>query len=49
MWHTLQVLKNSIASKISINIANDDQRDFVFNLMKGYNVSSFINGSKDLD
>ena len=49
MWHTLQVLKNSIASKISINIANDDQRDFVFNLMKGYNVSSFINRSKDLD
>ena len=44
-------LKNLIANKISINTANDDQRDFVFNLMKGNNVSnSFkINETRDLD
>ena len=35
-------LKNLIANKISINTVNDDQRDFVFNLMKGYNISSFF-------
>ena len=38
-------LKNLIANKISINIANDDQKNFVFNLMKGYNVSSFFTKS----
>ena len=40
-----------IANKISINTANDDQRDFVFNLMKGYNISSFFKKSetRDLD
>ena len=35
-------LKNLIANKISINTANDDQRDFVFNLMNGYNISIFF-------
>ena len=40
-----------IANKISINTANDDQRDFVFNLMKGYNINSFFKKSetRDLD
>ena len=44
-------LNNLIANKISINTTNDDQRDFVFNLMKGYNVSNFfkINETRDLD
>ena len=35
-------LKKVVANTISINIANNDQGDFVFNLMKGYNVSSFL-------
>ena len=35
-------LKKVVANTISINIANNDQGDFVFNLMKGYNVSSFF-------
>ena len=35
-------LKSLVANKISINKVNDDQRNFVFNLMKGYNVSSFF-------
>ena len=41
-------LKNLVTNKMSINAANDDQRErnFVFNLMKLYNVSSFIKGSK---
>ena len=45
------LLKNSVANKMSIHTVNDDQRDFVFNLIKGYNASSFFkkNGSKDLD
>ena len=34
---------------ISTNTANDDQRDFVFNLMKGYNISSFFKKSKTRD
>ena len=44
-------LKNLIANKISIDTANDDQRDFVFNLMKGYNVINFMKKSetRDLD
>ena len=44
-------LKNFVANKISIKTVNDDQRDFVFNLMKGYNVNSFFkkSGIKDLD
>ena len=44
-------LKNFVANKISIKTVNDDQRDFVFNLMKGYNVNSFFKkcGIKDLD
>ena len=37
-----RLLKNLIANKISINTVNDDQGNFVFNLMKGYNVSSFF-------
>ena len=44
-------LKNLVVNKKSINTINDDQRDFVFNLMKGYNISSFFKKSetKDLD
>ena len=41
-----RLLKNLIANKISINTANDDQKNFVFNLMKGYNVSSFFTKSE---
>ena len=41
-----RLLKNLIANKISINTANDDQNNFVFNLMKGYNVSSFFKKSE---
>ena len=41
--------KNLIANKISINIANDDQKEFVFNLMKGYNVSGFFNKNEIRD
>ena len=36
------LLKNLVANKISIKPVSDDQRDLVFNLMKGYNVSSFF-------
>ena len=45
------ILKNLVANKISITTVNDDHIDFVFNLMKGYNVSSFFKKSatKDLD
>ena len=45
------LLKNLVANKISINTVNDDQKDFVFNLMKGYTVSSFFikSGATDLD
>ena len=45
------VLQNLVANKISINTVNDEQRDFVFNLMKAYNVRSFFkkSGTKDLD
>ena len=42
-------LKNLIADKISINTANDDQRDFVGNLMKGFNISSFLQKSETRD
>ena len=35
------LLKNLVAKNIGINTVNDDQRNFVFDLMKGYNVSSF--------
>ena len=40
-----------MAYKININTVNDDQRDFAFNLMKGYSVSSFFKKSvtKDLN
>ena len=42
---------NLMASKISINTVNDDQRKFVLDLMKGYNVSIFFKKieTKDLD
>ena len=36
------LLKNLIANKIDINTVNDDQKNFVFDLMKGYNRSSFF-------
>ena len=44
-------LKNLATNKISINIVNDDQGDFLFNMMKGHNVSSFLTKSetRDLD
>ena len=35
-------LKNLVANKISISAVNDEQRDFVFDLMRGYNVSSLF-------
>ena len=40
-----RLLKNLAANKICIIIANDDRRDFVFNLMKGYNVTNFFKKS----
>ena len=36
------LLKNLVVNKISIHTVNSDQRDFVFDLMKGYNESSFF-------
>ena len=38
-----------MADKISINTANHDQRDFVFDLMKGHNMSSIFKKSKIKD
>ena len=40
-----------MTNKISINTVNDDQTDFLFDLMKGYSVSSFFKTSetKNLD
>ena len=40
-----------MASKISINTVNGDQRKFVLDLMKAYNVSIFFKNieTKDLD
>ena len=45
------LLKNLGVNKISIDTVNDDQRDFVFNLGKEHNVSSFYKKieTKDLD
>ena len=40
-------LKNLIASKISINTANYDQEDFVFDRMKGYSMVSFFLKKKE--
>ena len=40
------VFKNLLANKIGINTVNDDQRDFVFDQMKGYNVSNFLKKSE---
>ena len=45
-------LKKLVVNKKSINTINDDQRDFVFNLMKGYKISRFFlkkSETKDLD
>ena len=41
--------KNLVTNKLSMNSVNDDQRDFVFDLMKGYNVSSFFKKSETKD
>ena len=40
-----------MGNKISINTVSNDQRDFVFNLMKGYHVNNFfkLSETKDLD
>ena len=43
------LLKNLVTNKLSMNSVNDDQRDFVFDLMKGYNVSSFFKKSETKD
>ena len=49
------LLKNLVANKTSMSTVNDDQKmmndDFVFNLIKGYNASSFFKKSetRDLD
>ena len=40
------VFKNLLANKIGRNTVNDDQRDFVFDQMKGYNVSNFLKKSE---
>ena len=42
------LLKNLVTSKITTNTANDDQRDFIFHLMKGYNIGSFFTKKKKL-
>ena len=49
------LLKNLVANKTSMSTVNDDPKmmndDFVFNLIKGYNASSFFKKSetRDLD
>ena len=45
------LLKNLVTNKISINTVHDDQKNFVFNLRKGYNARSFFKKSeiRDLD
>ena len=43
------LLKNLMTNKLSMNSVNDDQRNFVFDLMKGYNVSSFFKKSETKD
>ena len=45
------LLKNLVTNKIRINTVNDDQKNFVFNLMKGYNARIFFKKSeiRDLD
>ena len=43
------LLKNLVTNKLTMNSVNDDQRDFVFDLMKGYNVSSFFKKSETKD
>ena len=40
-------LKNLVANKISISAVNDEQRDFVFDLMRGYNVSSLFQKKRE--
>ena len=43
------LLKNLMTNKLSINSVNDDLKDFVFDLMKGYNVISFFKKSETKD
>ena len=45
------LLKNLVTNKIRISTVNDDQKNFVFNLMKGYNARVFFKKSeiRDLD
>ena len=43
------LLKKLVTNKISINTVNGDQKNFVFNLMKGYNARSFSKKSKIRD
>ena len=40
------LLKNLVAKKPGLNTVNDDQRNFVFDLMKRYNVSNFFKKSE---
>ena len=40
------ILKKLVTNKMSINTVNDNQKDFAFNLMKGYNVSSSFKKSE---
>ena len=49
IWHTLKVFKNLIANKIIINRVNDDQKDFVFNLIIQYNLNNFFNKNEIID
>ena len=49
IWHTLQVFKNLIANEIIINRVNDDQKDFVFNLIIQYNLTNFFNKNEIID
>ena len=45
------LLKNLVTNEIGIIAVNDGERNFVFDLMKGYNVNSIFKKSetKDLD
>ena len=42
------LLTNLVANKIDKNTVNDDERDFVFDLMKGYNASSIFKKKEEL-
>ena len=43
------LLNNLVTNKINIDTVNDNQRNFVFDLMKGYNLSSFFSKSEARD